>query len=115
LVSNDMRRADGAFVAYLATLAMVVAAMAANRVAVAGSASFPSSLAARQAGGVAAVTPSSVETVRFRAGLGALACHHHPIEWSLDGKFAPPPEGFVFSAGDGGGLGRVAGASVRAD
>jgi hypothetical protein len=44
-----------------------------------------------------------------------LAVNHHRHEWSLDGKFAPAPEGFVFSAGDGGGLGRIAGASVKAD
>jgi hypothetical protein len=41
-----------------------------------------------------------------------LAVRHHPIEWSLtrDGH-APAPKGFVFSAGNGGGLG----ASVKAD
>jgi hypothetical protein len=29
--------------------------------------------------------------------------------------FADPPEAFVFSEGDGGGRGRIAGASVKAD
>jgi hypothetical protein len=31
-----------------------------------------------------------------------LACRHHPVEWAAtpDG-FAPAPEGFVFSEGDG--------------
>jgi hypothetical protein len=44
------------------------------------------------------------------------ACHEHPWEWSLDGKtFADPPEGFVFSEGNGGGIGRVRGAAVRVD
>jgi hypothetical protein len=45
-----------------------------------------------------------------------LAVRHHPVEWSLtrDGH-APSPEGFVFSAGDGGGLGSIAGESVKAD
>jgi hypothetical protein len=62
-----MKRADRAFVAYLAVLGAGVAVMAANRVVAAGSA-VP---AARQAGGVAAVTPSGAEMVKFRAGLGA--------------------------------------------
>ena len=62
-----MKRADAAFAVYIVALALVVAVMAVNRVAVAGSASP----AARQAGGVAAVTPSSAEMVQFQAGLGA--------------------------------------------
>jgi hypothetical protein len=44
------------------------------------------------------------------------ACHRYPHEWSLDGKvFADPPEGFIASEGNGGGIGRVRGAGVRAD
>jgi hypothetical protein len=44
------------------------------------------------------------------------AVSQHPIEWSStrDGH-APAPRGFAFSEGDGGGLGRTVGASVRAD
>ena len=45
-----------------------------------------------------------------------LACRKHAVEWSLTGDgHAPAPEGFVFSEGAGGGRGRIAGASVRAD
>jgi hypothetical protein len=43
------------------------------------------------------------------------SCWKFPWEWSFDGVFAEPPEGFVFSHGNGGGRGRVPGASVRAD
>jgi hypothetical protein len=44
------------------------------------------------------------------------ACHRHPNEWSFTAdKFAAPPEGFVASEGNGGGIGRVRGAGVRAD
>jgi hypothetical protein len=43
-----------------------------------------------------------------------LACRHHPVEWAAtpDG-FAPAPDGFVFSEGDG--LGHVRRAGVKAD
>jgi hypothetical protein len=71
---------------------------------------------------------SETRTVYFRTAAGEInpvtlpaleavtACHKHPHEYSLDGKtFAPAPEGFVASIGNGGGLGRLAGASVRAD
>jgi hypothetical protein len=44
-----------------------------------------------------------------------LAAVKHPHEWSLDGTFSEPPEGWQPSEGDGGGRGRVQGASVRAD
>ena len=57
-----------------------------------------------------------VHEVRLPAVDAVLACRKHPHEWSLDGKtFVEPPEGFVPSEGDGGGRGRIAGASVRAD
>jgi hypothetical protein len=46
----------------------------------------------------------------------ALSCtRKHPHEWSLTHVFADPPEGWQPSAGDGGGRGRIAGASVKAD
>jgi len=43
------------------------------------------------------------------------AVQRRPRHWSrtADG-FASPPEGAVFSTGDGGGRGRLAGASVKA-
>jgi hypothetical protein len=57
-----------------------------------------------------------VHEVRLPALEAVNACHKHPHEWSLDGKtFAEAPEGFIASEGNGGGLGRVQGASVRAD
>jgi hypothetical protein len=57
-----------------------------------------------------------VHPVELPALEAITACHKHPHEWSLDGKtFADPPEGFVFSEGTGGGLGRVRGASGRAN
>jgi hypothetical protein len=57
-----------------------------------------------------------VHPVELPATEAVAACHRHPHEWSLDGKtFAAPPEGFVASEGNGGGLGRLQGASVRAD
>jgi hypothetical protein len=46
----------------------------------------------------------------------ANASRRHPHEWSLKAdKFADAPEGFVATQGNGGGIGRVRGASVRAD
>jgi hypothetical protein len=57
-----------------------------------------------------------VHPVRLPAIEAASACGRHPHEWSYSAdKFADPPEGFVFSEGDGGGIGRVQGASVKAD
>ena len=57
-----------------------------------------------------------VHEVRLPAVDAVLVCNRLPHEWSIDGKtFAEPPEGFVPSEGDGGGIGRVRGASVRAD
>jgi hypothetical protein len=57
-----------------------------------------------------------VHPVRMADGDAVLVCHKHPWEWALmPGSFAPAPEGFVFSEGNGGGRGRIAGASVRAD
>jgi hypothetical protein len=57
-----------------------------------------------------------VHPVRMGPVDAVLVCHKHPVEWALtrDGH-AQAPEGFVFSEGDGGGRGRIAGASVRAD
>ncbi|HZZ22897.1 MAG TPA: hypothetical protein VFE60_10145 [Roseiarcus sp.] len=46
----------------------------------------------------------------------ANACGKHPHEWSTRAdRFANPPEGFIASEGNGGGIGRVRGAGVRAD
>jgi hypothetical protein len=56
-----------------------------------------------------------VHAVKLPAGEALSATRKHPHEWSLTRVFADPPEGFVFSEGDGGGRGRIAGASVRAD
>jgi hypothetical protein len=57
-----------------------------------------------------------VHPVRLPAIEAASACGRHPHEWSFTAdKFADPPEGFVASEGNGGGRGRVQGASVRAD
>lgn len=57
-----------------------------------------------------------VHPVTLPALEAVTACHKHPHEWSRDGKtFAAAPEGFVASEGNGGGLGRLQGASVRAD
>jgi hypothetical protein len=55
-----------------------------------------------------------IHAVLLPATDALLAVRHHPVEWSLtlDGH-AQAPDGFVFSEGDGGGIG--AGASVRAD
>jgi hypothetical protein len=49
-----------------------------------------------------------VHPVRLPATDALLACRHHPVEWALtpDG-FAPAPEGFAFSAGDGRGRASV--------
>jgi hypothetical protein len=57
-----------------------------------------------------------VHPVSLPALEAVTACHKHPHEWSLDGKtFAQAPEGFVAGEGDGGGIGRLRGASVRSD
>jgi hypothetical protein len=62
---------------------------------------------------------NAFKTVYFRNAAGEVrevllpeldagrAASGHPHEWSLDGKFADPPEGFVFSESDGGGFRRV--------
>jgi hypothetical protein len=65
-----MTRADFVLAAYLAMLGMIVAFEATAEVRKVVAAEF-SAPAARQAGGVAAITPSSAEMVKFRAGLGA--------------------------------------------
>jgi hypothetical protein len=59
---------------------------------------------------------NGVHEVRLLANDAVLAAIKHPAEWSLtpDG-FADPPEGFAFADSDGGGRGRIAGASVRVD
>jgi hypothetical protein len=66
-----------------------------------------------------------LKTAYFRNGAGEVhpvslppidavtACNKFPWEWSLDGKFADPPEGFVASEGDG--RGGIQGASVRTE
>jgi hypothetical protein len=56
-----------------------------------------------------------VHPVKLPANEALQATRKFPYEWSLTRVFADPPEGFVFSEGDGGGRGRIAGASVRAD
>jgi hypothetical protein len=56
-----------------------------------------------------------VKAVKLPASEALLCTRKHPHEWSLTRVFADPPEGFVFSEGDGGGRGRVQGASVKAD
>jgi hypothetical protein len=58
---------------------------------------------------------SGVQQVKLPAGEALQATRKHPHEWSLTRVFAHPPAGFVFSEGDGGGIGRVQGASVRVD
>jgi hypothetical protein len=56
-----------------------------------------------------------VKAVKLPATEALLATRRHPHEWSLTRVFADAPPGWVPSEGDGGGRGRVAGASVRAD
>jgi hypothetical protein len=56
-----------------------------------------------------------VKAVKLPAHEALTCTRKRPHEWSLTRIFADPPEGFVFSAGDGGGRGRIAGASVKAD
>ena len=56
-----------------------------------------------------------VHAVKLPAGEALQATRKFPHEWSLTRVFADPPEGFVFSEGDGGGRGRIQGASVRVD
>jgi hypothetical protein len=61
-------------------------------------------------------TRAGVHEVQLPPIEAANACRKHPHEWSTRAdKFADPPEGFVASEGNGGGIGRVRGASVRAD
>ncbi len=57
-----------------------------------------------------------VHPVRLPALEAAHATRAHPHEWSLDGKtFAPPPAGYVPATGNGGGIGRLLGATASAD
>jgi hypothetical protein len=57
-----------------------------------------------------------VHKVQLPAGEALQATRRHPHEWSLTRYgFAEPPAGWVPSEGDGGGRGRIAGASVKAD
>jgi hypothetical protein len=58
---------------------------------------------------------TGVHPVKLPASEALQATRKHPWEWSLTRVFADAPEGFVFSESTGGGLGRVQGASVRAD
>lgn len=56
-----------------------------------------------------------VKAVKLPAHEALTCTRKHPHEWSLTKVFAEPPPGWVPSEGDGGGRGRIAGASVRAD
>jgi hypothetical protein len=57
-----------------------------------------------------------VHPVLLPALEAVIACRRHPHEWSFTAdKFSDPPEGFVASEGNGGGIGRVRSAGVRAD
>jgi hypothetical protein len=57
-----------------------------------------------------------VHPVKLPAVDAVLTCRKHPHEWSLTpDTFAEPADGFMFSEGDGGGRGRISGASVKAD
>jgi hypothetical protein len=56
-----------------------------------------------------------VHPVKLPANEALQATRKHPHEWSLTRIFADAPEGWQPSEGDGGGRGRIAGASVRAD
>jgi hypothetical protein len=56
-----------------------------------------------------------VHAVKLPAGEALQATRKHPHEWSLTRVFADPPAGWIPSEGDGGGRGRIAGASVKAD
>ena len=58
---------------------------------------------------------NGVRAVKLPATEALQATRKHPWEWSLTRVFADPPEGFVAAEGEGGGLGRVQGASVRVD
>jgi hypothetical protein len=58
---------------------------------------------------------TGVHPVKLPASEALQATRKFSHEWSLTRVFAEPPEGFVFSEGDGGGRGRVQGASVKAD
>jgi hypothetical protein len=56
-----------------------------------------------------------VHPVKLPASEALSATRKFPWEWSSTRVFAEPPEGWQPSEGDGGGRGRIAGASVRAD
>jgi hypothetical protein len=57
-----------------------------------------------------------VKAVKLPAGEALQATRRWPHEWSLTRYgFAEPPAGWQPSADDGGGRGRVQGASVKAD
>jgi hypothetical protein len=57
-----------------------------------------------------------VKAVRLPANEALQATRRHPHEWALTRfGFADAPEGWQPSEGDGGGRGRIAGASVKAD
>ncbi len=58
----------------------------------------------------------AVHEVRLPAIEAVSACQRHPHEWAhtADGHTSPP-EGAVFSIGNGGGIGRIRGPSSRAD
>jgi hypothetical protein len=57
-----------------------------------------------------------VHPVKLPATEALQVTRKHPHEWSLTRfGFADAPEGWQPSEGDGGGRGRIAGASVKAD
>jgi hypothetical protein len=61
------------------------------------------------------LSSSGVKPVKLPASEALQATRKFPHEWSLTRVFAEAPEGWQPSEGDGGGRGRVQGASVRAD
>jgi hypothetical protein len=61
------------------------------------------------------LSSSGVHAVKLPASEALQATRKFPWEWSLTRVFAEAPECWQPSAGDGGGRGRVQGASVRAD
>jgi hypothetical protein len=56
-----------------------------------------------------------VHPAKLPASEALSATRKFPHQWSLTRVFADPPEGRQPSEGNGGGRGRIAGASVRAD
>jgi hypothetical protein len=61
------------------------------------------------------LSATGVHPVKLPASEALSATRKFPWQWSLTRIFAEAPEGWAPSEGDGGGRGRVQGASVRAD